>query len=130
MMETRVDIEMDREYILRMPCSEAMMHARKHGHLQRLKIIRHELPQSNDTTWTHFQVLFPSEITGEWYASGYTYGEVGLYHQGDGLYGYLPDLAEEPEKIQAQAAQVAHDLDVILTNAGAVTININMDIWR
>ncbi len=116
-------VEFDREYVLRMPASEAMMSCRRHGHLQRIKVQAHTSTHSDGSTYVWFNILFPSETTGEWYASGYTYSEVGLYHGRGGLYGYLPDLSEDPAEIQAYVEKVRQDLDAILTNAGAMKID-------
>lgn len=118
-------LEAEQEYVLRMPASEAMIHCGKHGHLQRLKITSHRAERSDGSFYVYFRVLFPSETSDTWYAPGYTYSEVGLYERKGNLYGELPDLSENPEEIQESVKQIQHDLNEILTKAGATTIDVD-----
>lgn len=98
---TRVDIKEGAEYTLRMPASEAMIACRKHGELQPLRV------KSYTREWGKgWNVQFRGR-DGRWYDSGYTYSECGLYRDGDSLYGYLPDLSDDPQEFKRQTAEVA-----------------------
>lgn len=139
----RFRVEENKPYVLRMPCSEAMMSLRAHGHLQLLRV------RSYEASWgTDYAIDFgerfvfnypndPGDFSGhyaditellqnlnnvQWRAPGYTYSEVGLFRDEEGLYGYLPNMNEEPEEIQRQAAALTESLMVIFHNANAERI--------
>jgi len=117
MPKQKIIAEPGKAYLLRGAYSEALTHCGYAGELLLARIERHE-----DSRGAFFNAEIATLDQPEFWIHGFTFGEIGLFREGDEFYFFAPDWNEKKEDLDANYASALRQLNQVMDEAGAVRI--------